>query len=39
LETTRMIEVTRAYVSNAKMMEKMEELRRRSIESLAAVPV
>ncbi len=39
LETTRMIQVTRAYVSNAKMMEKVEELRRTSIERLAAVPV
>jgi len=38
LETTRMIEVTRAYVNNAKMMEKIQELRRTSIERLAAVP-
>ena len=39
LETARMIEVTRAYVSNAKMMEKLEELRRTSLQTLAAVPV
>lgn len=39
LETTRMIEVTRAYVSTAKAIDKMNELRRKSIETLSAVPV
>jgi flagellar basal-body rod protein FlgF len=38
VETARMIEVTRAYVSNAKMMEKLSELRRSSIQRLAETP-
>ena len=39
VETARMIEVTRAYVSNAKMMEQLSELRRSSIQRLAEIPV
>ncbi len=38
VETARMIEVTRAYVSNAKMMEQLSELRRSSIQRLAETP-
>lgn len=38
IETSRMIEVTRAYTSNAQMMEQLSDLRRDSISRLADVP-
>lgn len=38
LETTRLIEITRAYQQLANMMQRTEELRRTAIEKLADVP-
>lgn len=37
-ETARMIEVTRAYVSTAQLLEKMQDLRADAIEKLGTVP-
>ncbi|MBL4758803.1 MAG: flagellar basal-body rod protein FlgF [Rhizobiales bacterium] len=38
VETARMIEVTRAYVSNAKMLEQLSEARRNAIRQLSETP-